>query len=103
LISAVSTVVAALFTVPFGILTDRARRTLLLAGSFLIWAVAVAVTGAAVSVAMFFGMRLMLGAVAAITGPAVPSLTGDLVPAAQRGRALGLIESGQLVGDGIGL
>jgi MFS family permease len=51
---------------------------------------------------MFFAARLLLGSVAAVTGPAVPSLVGDLVPAARRARAFGLVESGQLVGGGLG-
>lgn len=102
LLAATSGIVAALATIPFGVLTDRISRTLLLAISLLIWAAAAGVTGASATIAMFFGARLLLGAVAAVTGPTVPSLTGDLVPASQRGRALGFIESGQLIGDGIG-
>jgi len=51
---------------------------------------------------MFFAARLGLGAVDAVMGPATPSLTGDLVPARQRARALGFIESGQLFGAGVG-
>ncbi len=101
-LAAASGIVAALATIPFGILTDRISRTLLLAVSLLIWAVAAGVTGASVTIAMFFGARLLLGAVAATTGPTVPSLTGDLVSAGGRGRALGFVESGQLIGDGIG-
>ncbi|HWE63352.1 MAG TPA: MFS transporter [Chloroflexota bacterium] len=102
LLAAVSGIVSAIATVPFGVLTDRANRTTLLAISLLFFAAAVGVTGAAVSLAMFFVARLALGAVAAVTGPALPSLVGDLVPAGQRARALGLIESGQLVGTGLG-
>lgn len=46
--------------------------------------------------------RLALGAVAATAGPAVASLTGDLFPAAERGRIYGFILSGELIGAGIG-
>jgi len=102
LLAAVSGLVGALATIPIGMLVDRVNRTMLLAVSLLLWAVAVSLVGAAVSFAMLFGVRLLLGVVAAVTGPATPSLTGDLVPADQRGRALGFITSGQLVGDGVG-
>jgi nitrate/nitrite transporter NarK len=42
-------VVGALATIPLGMLTDRVKRTLLLAISLAIWAVASAATGTAVS------------------------------------------------------
>ncbi|MGH2409641.1 MAG: MFS transporter, partial [Chloroflexota bacterium] len=102
LLAAASNVVAAIATIPLGVLTDRARRTMLLAICLTIWAAAVGIAGASVSLAMFFAARLLLGSVAAITGPAVPSLIGDLVPATHRARAFGLVESGQLVGSGLG-
>jgi MFS family permease len=44
----------------------------------------------------------LLGMVSATTGPTVPSLTGDLVPARARAHALGFIDSGQLFGSGVG-
>jgi predicted MFS family arabinose efflux permease len=45
---------------------------------------------------------LLLGVVAAASGPATPSLIGDVVPASRRGQALGIINSGVLVGAGLG-
>jgi MFS family permease len=102
LLVAVSGLIAAAATIPFGMLTDRTSRTVLLAFSLVLFAIAVTLTGAAVTLAMFFITRLALGAVAAVSGPAMPSLVGDLVPAAQRASALGMIESGQLVGSGVG-
>lgn len=88
--------------VPLGVLTDRVRRMRLLAWCLVIWSVMEGVTGAALSFAMLFGARVFLGIVSAATGPTTPSLTGDLVPGRARARALGFIDSGQLVGDGIG-
>lgn len=88
--------------IPLGMLTDRVNRTLLLAISLLLWALATGVTGAAISFAMLFGARLFLGIVAATTGPTAPSLIGDLVPSSKRGASFGYINSGQLIGDGIG-
>ncbi len=102
LLAAASSIVTALATLPLGFLTDRMKRTLLLALSLVVWAIAVAIAGASISFAMFFVARLLLGAVDAVMGPATPSLAGDLVRAQDRARALGLVESGQLVGIGLG-
>lgn len=102
LLSSASGVVGALATIPLGILADRVNRTALLAISLILWAAAVGVVGAAVSFAMLFGARMLLGVVSAATGPTTPSLVGDIVPATRRGRALGVINSGQLLGDGVG-
>jgi predicted MFS family arabinose efflux permease len=102
LLAAASNVVTAIATIPLGVLTDRTKRTMLLAICLALWAVGVGFVGAAVSLAMFFVARLLLGSVGAVTGPTVPSLVGDLVPASQRARAFGQIESGQLVGSGFG-
>lgn len=103
LLAASFSIVGAIAAIPLGLLTDRVKRTMLLALSLVAWAGALALTGAAVSFAMLFGARLLLGIVSATTGPTVPSLTGDLVRAGRRARALGFIDSGQLIGSGIGL
>jgi MFS family permease len=102
LLAAAFGLVSAVATAPIGLLTDRTNRTRLLAMSLVIWTVGMGLTGAAVSFTMLFGARLLLGVVSATTGPAVPSLTGDLVPARERARALGFIDSGQLIGSGVG-
>lgn len=102
LLAAAFSGVGALATIPLGMLADRARRTLMLAISLVIWAIAIGAVGASISFAMLFGARIFLGIAAATTGPTFPSLVGDLVPAAQRGRAFGFISSGQLIGDGVG-
>jgi predicted MFS family arabinose efflux permease len=102
LLAAAFAIVGAIATIPFGMLTDHVKRTLLLAISLLVWAAAVGITGAAISFAMLFGTRLFLGVVAAVSGPTIPSLTGDLVPGGNRGRGFGYITTGQLIGEGIG-
>lgn len=61
-----------------------------------------AVSGAAQSYLMLLITRLALGAVIAIAGPVVASLTGDLFPAAERGRIYGFILAGEVIGAGIG-
>jgi predicted MFS family arabinose efflux permease len=92
----------AVFTIPAGVLTDRTRRTRLLAGSIATWAVATVVSGAATSYWWMLFSRVALGVVTAVTGPAVASLTGDYFPSGDRARMYGLILGGELVGSGIG-
>jgi predicted MFS family arabinose efflux permease len=92
----------AVFTIPAGILTDRTRRTRLLAGSIVAWAAATVASGAAPSYLWLLLARTGLGAAAAAAGPALASLTGDYFPASDRGRMYGLILGGDLVGSGFG-
>ena len=102
LLSSVVSIVGAAATLPAGVLTDRIRRTGLLAVSVATWAVAMALSGLAVSFLMLVLTRLFLGAVTATSGPAASSLTGDLYPPRRRGSVLGWIDSGELVGLGVG-
>jgi predicted MFS family arabinose efflux permease len=101
LVSAVS-LVAMLGTLPIGILTDRTRRTRLLAASVVVWSIAVGVSGAATSYTWLLLSRLALGVASATTGPTVSSLVGDYFPAEDRGRIYGLILGGELAGTGVG-
>lgn len=102
LLATVSTAIGAAATLPVGALTDRVNRTRLLTGAIAAWSGAMIVSGAASSYLMLLITRLALGAVVATAGPAVASLTGDLFPAAERGRIYGFVLSGELVGVGIG-
>jgi predicted MFS family arabinose efflux permease len=102
LLAAISTFVGALATVPMGALTDRVRRTGLLAISVSLWAVAMAACALAQSYGWLLLARLGLGAVSATAGPAIASLTGDFFPAGERGKIYGFILSGELLGAGIG-
>lgn len=95
-------VVSALATIPAGVITDRARRTRLLAGALVLWSVAMVSTGTAATFALLLGSRAFLGIVQAVAGPVVPSLTGDVVASSHRSRAMALVDSGQLVGIGLG-
>lgn len=95
-------IVSALATVPAGVVTDRVNRTRMLALALVLWAVAMLLTGAAVTFGVLLGSRAFLGIVQAVAGPVVPSLTGDLVGEGQRGRAMAVVDSGQLVGLGLG-
>jgi MFS family permease len=85
-----------------GVLTDRTRRTALLAASIVAWAAAIFCCGLAQSYHWLLITRIALGAVSATAGPTIASLVGDFFPAADRGRMYGLILGGDLVGTGIG-
>ncbi|HEU4567192.1 MAG TPA: MFS transporter [Marmoricola sp.] len=102
LLVTVSTAVAAIATLPIGLLTDRINRVHLLSAAILVWSLAMVVCGASDGYLMLLLTRVGLGAVGAAATPAVASLTGDLFPAAERGRIYGFILSGELVGAGLG-
>ena len=92
------TIVAAAGTVPAGFAVDRVRRFPLLAWAVLSWAVAMAVAATATSFAVLLGARMFLGGVTALAYPAVASLTGDVFPVRLRGRKLGSIRTGEMIG-----
>lgn len=102
LLASVALLAGAATTLPIGALTDRTRRTRLLAISITLWAVATAFSGAAQSFAWLLIARIALGVAIATTGPTIASLTGDFFPASSRARMLGYILGGELVGTGIG-
>jgi predicted MFS family arabinose efflux permease len=82
------------------VLTDRASRVRLLTFIVVLWAVAVALSGAAPSFAWLLAARVGLGVVTATAAPVVASLAGDFFPAAEHGRMYGLILGGDLIGNG---
>lgn len=95
-------VVAIAGAIPIGILTDRAKRTTLMAVAMLIWTVCIGMNGLATTFAVLFIFRMGLGVVEA-NGPAAISLLSDYYPAGQRAKMMGLYQSGALVGALIGL
>jgi predicted MFS family arabinose efflux permease len=102
LLASAFAIVGALAILPIGILTDRTRRTTILVVCIGIWCVAMGVAAAAMSFAVLFAARITLGVLSAAGGPPVTSLVGDLFPADVRGRVLGWVKSGELVGAGAG-
>jgi MFS family permease len=102
LLLSVVAVAGAVCTLPFGVLTDRTKRTRLLSITVFTWAIAVLLSGAAESYPWLIVVRAFLGLTSAAAGPAIASLTGDYFPPGQRGRMYGLIIGGELVGTGIG-
>jgi len=102
LLASAFAIVGALAILPIGILTDRARRITILVVCIGIWCLAMGVAAAAMSFAVLFAARITLGVLSAAGGPPVTSLVGDLFPADVRGRVLGWVKSGELVGAGAG-
>ena len=103
LLLTVTSVVSVVATVPFGMLVDRVRRVHLLAVVVVGWGLVMLVGAAATTYTMLLVSRVLLGAAASVAYPAVASLVGDWFPSAERGRVLGLLLAGELVGTGVGL
>jgi MFS family permease len=102
LLVAVTSVVGAVFSLPFGALADRARRTWLLSASILVWSVAMVWSATVGSFGELLGSRVALGAVSAVAGPVVASLVGDWFPSSERGLIYSYVLTGELVGAGLG-
>jgi MFS family permease len=103
LLVAVVSLVGGAATFPAGMLVDRIRRTHLLAGSVVLWGLAMAASALSRSFAWLLLSRLGLGVVTGTAGPSVASLIGDYVAASQRGEVYGSLLGGELAGTGIGL
>ena len=102
LLVSVTSLVAAVASLPFGVLADRVRRTWFLAGAIVLWGVAMIWSATVPDFGQLLLARLALGAVTAAAGPFVASLVGDYFPAAERGRIYGFILAGELLGAGVG-
>lgn len=97
-----SSLVAAVASLPFGVLADRVRRTRTLGITVALWGVAMLWSATAGSFDKLLWSRLFLGVVNASAGPVVASMVGDYFPSAERGRIYGYILTGELLGAGIG-
>jgi len=102
LLVAVSSLVGAIATLPFGVLADRVRRTTTLAISILLWAAAMFWSAAVPNFHELLLARLFLGAVTASAGPMIASLVGDYFGGWERGRIYGYVLAGELLGAGFG-
>ena len=102
LLVAVSSLVGAVASLPFGMLADRVRRTWTLSIAVALWGVAMVWSATAGSFGELLLARLALGLVTAAAGPIVASLVGDYFPGRERGRIYSFILTGELVGAGIG-
>jgi MFS family permease len=102
LLVAVSSVVGAVGSLPFGMLADRVRRTWTLSFAVALWGVAMLMSATAGSFGSLLLWRLCLGFVTAAAGPAVASLVGDYFTGAERGKIYSYILTGELLGTGVG-
>ncbi len=102
LLVTVTSVIAAVATLPFGVLADRVRRTWTLAAAIVLWGASMVWSAAVSTFGDLLLSRLALGAVTAAAGPLVASLVGDYFPAGERGRIYGFILAGELLGAGFG-
>jgi predicted MFS family arabinose efflux permease len=102
LLVTVTSLVAAVASLPFGVLADRVRRTRTLGVVIVVWGGAMIWSATVSTFGMLLLTRALLGAVTAAAGPLVASLVGDYFPAMERGRIYGFVLAGELVGAGIG-
>jgi MFS family permease len=102
LLVAVTAVVSAAFSVPFGFLIDRTNRIAVLTTTVVLWGGVMLVSAAVSTFGQLILTRLALGAMTAAAGPAVASLVGDFFPADERGKVYGYVLAGELVGAGAG-
>ncbi len=102
LLSSISLLVGAVFTIPVGLLVDRAKRMPLLAITIVLWSIASLFSAFAGSFGSLLLTRLALGAVAASAGPAIASLTGDYFAADERGLIWSYILVGEAAGTAFG-
>src|SRR5919198_125867 len=102
LLVSVTSLVAAVASLPFGVVADRLRRTMTLGIVIVLWGVAMIWSATVPSFGQLLLTRVFLGAVTAAAGPLVASLVGDYFPSAERGRIYGYILAGELAGAGVG-
>jgi MFS family permease len=102
LLVTVSSLIAVVAALPFGVLADRVRRTTTLAAAIVLWGAAMIWSASVGSFDELLLARLLLGAVTAAAGPIVASLVGDYFSGAERGRIYGFILAGELLGTGFG-
>jgi MFS family permease len=102
LLVTVTSLVAAVASLPFGVLADRVRRTRMLGGAIVLWGAAMIWSATAPTFGSLLLARLFLGGVTAVAGPVVASLVGDWFASSERGRIYGYIISGELIGVAIG-
>lgn len=92
-----------LVTLPAGYLADRRDRRLLIAAVVALWSVITLGSALAVSFAMFFATRVVLGAADSIDTPSASSLIADYYPPRTRARAYGLHRMVFFAGGSVGI
>jgi MFS family permease len=100
---AAAAVATLLLVLPGGYLADRRRRTRILTVVVASWAVLTVGTALALTFAMFFGMRVLLGAADTIDTPASQSLLADYHPTEARATAYGVYRVAYFAGIPAGI
>ncbi len=103
LLVTVSALAAATGMLPVGWMTDRANRIRMVTAAVALWGAAEVASAFSPDYVFLLVVRLALGALTAVTGPTLASLTGDLFPARERAEIYGYILTGEIVGAGLGL
>jgi len=103
LLVTVASLAAATGMLPIGWITDRANRMRMVMVAVLFWGAAEILSAFSPDYIFLLVVRVALGALTAVTGPTIASLTGDLFPADERSEMYGYILTGELVGAGFGL
>jgi MFS family permease len=98
IIAAAFTVIYAVAGVPLGRLADRGSRTKVMGWGIALWSAFTAANAFAWSFGSFLVARMGVGVGEASYAPASSSLIGDLFPANQRSRALGIFMLGLPMG-----
>jgi MFS family permease len=102
LLVGVTCVVAAIASLPFGVLADRINRTTTLGLSIVIWGGCMVWSAFVGSFGHLIVSRLFLGIATASAGPVIASMLGDWFPSAERGRIYSYVLTGELLGGGVG-
>jgi len=103
LLVTVSALAAAAGMLPVGWATDRSNRVRMVSAAVVLWGVAELVSALSPDYVFLLVVRVLLGALTAVTGPTLASLTGDLFPSRERSEIYGYILTGELLGAGFGL
>jgi MFS family permease len=93
---------ASIGSIPLGVLADHRRRTWVLSGVCLLWALGMGVGAAATTFAVLMTARLVTGGTEG-TPPVAISLLSDYFPVRRRSEAMGVYQAGAIVGALIGL
>lgn len=85
-----------------GWLSDRFSRWLIVGSAVILWSLATAASGLAITFAMLFATRVLVGIGEGGYGPAAPTILADLFPLETRGRVLALFCAAIPVGSALG-
>jgi MFS family permease len=95
-------IAGALALLPAGYLADRYNRSNLIALVVFTWAILLVGTAMAATFAMFFAMRVLLGAADSIDNPASSSLLADAYPPLARAKVFGWARVTTAIGGSLG-